>query len=88
MLYPWLALRRTEVESLRAKEAACGQEPRPWSALTCSFKVWPVARIIDSIFLRFNLEWENRALRVFTEAVSSHRPPRALFDPVGCICYN
>ena len=25
-------------------------------------------RIIDSIFQRFNLEWKNRTLRVFTQA--------------------
>jgi len=36
--------------------------------MVCFVNVASVDRIIYSIFQRFNLEWRNRTLRVFTQA--------------------
>ena len=36
--------------------------------MVCFFNVAGVDRIIYSIFHRFNLEWRNRTLRIFTQA--------------------
>ena len=36
--------------------------------MVCFVNVQSVDRIIYSIFQRFNLEWKNRTLRVFTQA--------------------
>ncbi len=36
--------------------------------MVCFVNVQSVDRIIHSIFQRFNLEWKNRTLRVFTQA--------------------
>jgi hypothetical protein len=36
--------------------------------MVCFVNVARVDRIIYSIFHRFNLEWRNRTLRVFTQA--------------------
>ena len=37
-------------------------------AMVCFVNVQSVDRIIYSIFQKFNLEWKNRALRIFTRA--------------------
>ena len=43
--------------------------------MVCFVNVASVDRIIYSILQRFNLEWKNRTLKVFTQAAGHH--PRA-----------
>ena len=53
--------------------------------MVCFVHVKSVDRIIYSIFHRFNLEWKNRILQVFTQA-ACHHPlnRRGCFRARGC----
>ena len=59
----WRKLRTTNVIERVFVEVR--RRTRP---MVCFVNVDSVDRIIYSIFYRFNLEWRNRTLRVFTQA--------------------
>jgi len=59
----WRKLRTTNIIELCFVEVR--RRTRP---MVCFVNVQSVDRIIYSIFQRFNLEWKNRTLRVFTQA--------------------
>jgi len=59
----WRKLRTTNVIERCFVEVR--RRTRP---MVCFVNVESVHRIIYSIFQRFNLEWKNRTLRVFTQA--------------------
>ncbi len=61
--HPWPKLRTTNVIERLFVEVR--RRTRP---MVCLVNVKSVDRIIYSIFHRFNLEWENRTLQVFTQA--------------------
>ena len=67
----WLQLSQTLSRKLRTTnliERVFVEVRRRTLPTVCFVNVATVDRIIYSIFQRFNLEWRNRALRVFTQA--------------------
>jgi transposase-like protein len=58
----WKKLRTTNIIE------RCFVEVRHSRPMVCFVNVQSVDRIIYSIFQRFNLEWKNRTLRLFTQA--------------------
>ena len=61
--HPWRKSRTTNVIERLFVEVR--RRTRP---MVCLVNVKSVDRIIYSIFPRFNLEWKNRTLQVFTQA--------------------
>ena len=61
--HPWRKLRTTNLIERLFVEVR--RRTRP---MVCFVNVKSVVRIIYSIFHRFNLEWKNRTLQVFTQA--------------------